>query len=184
MAYTVGNFGMSLTGDMSFNNINSNIINDKDNQVSFVNPAGNVDSIFTSESSMAVASTNAVNVLQIVRSAGEWGGVYIECIISGVHNPNAGFSIKYECMLRTSFDGVSTRTNAIYQSTTAITSGSTLTRTAVGTSSSTAMPTLKHITSGVTTTFSVTPSSALSGYYTVVFRILNGSDTNYNYTVL
>ena len=128
---------------------------------------------------------SAVNVLQIVRSAGEWGGCYIECIISGVHNPNAGFSIKYECMLRTSFDGVSTRTNSIYQSTSVINSNSTLTRTAtVGTSSATAMPTLKHITSGATTTFSVTPSSTLSGYYTVVFRILNGSDTNYNYTVL
>ena len=182
MAFSVGSYGISLSGDMNFNDASCNIINNKDNKLSFVEQAGAIGSIFTCHTSVATLSTNAVNVLQINRSSGAWGGCYIECIISGVHNNNVGFSNKWECMLRTS-DTAGTFANAIIQGSTTVSSGSNLTVLTIGTNSATIIPSLRHTTSGTTTTFSVIPPNADSGGYIVFFRIMNGSTTTYNYTV-
>ena len=183
MAFTVGNYGISLSGDMSFNDVSCNIFNNKIKQISFIEPAGVPGSIFTYNILINPSNTTTltpVDVLQIARSSGAFGGLYIECVVCGTHNNNPGFAIKWEFMLRTS----DTVTNAIYQGTTAITSGNNLTSTTVGTGNVSVMPSLKQTTSGGTTTISVVPANTnIGNFYVVSFRIMNGSGTIYNYTV-
>lgn len=185
MAFIVGNYGITLSGDMNFNDANCNIINNKMKQISFVEPAGAPGSIFTCNTFITPTSTTPVNVLQIDRSSGVWGGLYIECIIYGTHNTNPGFANKWEFMLRTAETSTNVFSNAIYQGTTAVASASNLTRTTVGSGSSTVMPSLRQTTSVTTTTFSVVPTatSTTDNFYVVSFRIMNGSGTIYNYTV-
>jgi hypothetical protein len=181
MAFTVGSYGISLSGDMSFNDVSCNIFNNKIKQISFIEPAGVPGSIFTYNILInPISTTTPVDVLQIARSSGAFGGLYIECVICGTHNNNPGFAIKWEFMLRTS-DPV---TNAIYQGTTAITSGNNLTSTTVGTGNAGVMPSLRQTTSVTTTTIGVVPANTSNGnFYVVSFRIMNGSGTIYNYTV-
>jgi hypothetical protein len=184
MAFSVGNYGITLSGDMNFNDASCNIINNKIKQISFIEPAGSPGSIFTCNTFITPTDTTPVNVLQIARSSGVWGGLYIECIIYGTHNTNPGFANKWEFMLRTAETSANVFSNAIYQGTTAITSGNNLTRINVGSGAVGVMPSLRQTTSATTTTFSVVPPTSLTGnFYVVSFRIMNGSGTIYDYTV-
>jgi hypothetical protein len=121
--------------------------------------------------------------LQIARSSGVYGGLYIECFIQGTHSNNVGFVNKWEFMLRTAETTPGVFANAIYQGTTAVASASNLTVTTVGSGNTGIMPSLRQTTSVTTTTFIAIPPNNAQGFYVVSFRIMNGSGTIYNYTV-
>ena len=100
-------------------------------------------------------------------------GVYCEFILSGTHNGNNGFSIKYEfCITHDSSK------NTISQGTSILTSGGTITGTTIGTEVASPLPTIVHTTpttpasSAKVTTFTVNCTENTNVSYVLFYRIM------------
>ena len=93
-------------------------------------------------------------------------GTYCEFILSGTHNGNGGFSIKYEFCITNN-----PNTNAIYQGLTAIASGGTIAGTTIGTEVAT-LPTIVQSTNLRVTTFNVNCTVNTGIEYVLFYRIM------------
>lgn len=198
MAFRINNtsYGIDLAGNTNCKDlVVDGIVNDDQNNVSFFTAGGGIGGIFfgqreinTSNTTLEIISINILKI-EITGSSQVYGGCYCEFIACGTHNNLAGFYDNYEFMLSTS-DGLN---NVIYQNnSTLIASGSNITPTTRSRSNGEPVqPSLKHTSSGHTTTFSIIPHNALdpsnnsnNGQYNIFFRIMNGGGASGTITIL
>lgn len=100
-------------------------------------------------------------------TTGSYIGTYCEFILSGTHNNNGGFSIKYEFCITNN-----PNTNAIYQGVAAIASGGTIAvTTTIGTEVAT-LPTIVQSTTLRVTTFNVNCTETTGINYVLFYRIM------------
>ena len=189
------NYGIYQDGNVNCSNVfKSNIINNLDNKVNLIKSGGEIGSIFIGQKKVIKTTSSAIEnipILKATRNTDDWGACYCEFIICGTHNGLNGFVRKCEFMMQTSNNSAI----KIFQNPdnvhVGLSDGAEISSTTIGkVASSVEMPKITQSPSGTgtgayMTFYVVSPDNDNNpGNYDVFFRIMNGGETTYTYTIL